>query len=66
MSVIKLTILSLIIFTSYTCVAQADTALQQVQQQAKKYAATIDKKISTYQHRISNKTEKTLTKLARW
>jgi hypothetical protein len=66
MSVAKLTILSLIVFTSYTCVAQADTALQQVQQQAKKYAATIDKKISTYQHRITQKTEKTLTKLAKW
>ncbi len=66
MSLIRLSILSLIIFTSYTCVAQADSALQQIQQVSQKYITAIDTKIDKYQHRITNKTEKTLTKLAKW
>jgi hypothetical protein len=66
MSLTRLSILSLIVFTSYTCVAQADSALQQIQEVPKKYITAIDTKIDKYQHGITNKTEKTLTKLARW
>jgi hypothetical protein len=66
MSLTRLFILSLIVFTSYTCVAQADTALQQIQELPKKYITAIDTKIDKYQHRITNKTEKTLSKLAKW
>jgi hypothetical protein len=66
MSLKTLHILLLILTTSYTCVAQADTALQNIQQVPKKYIAQIDNKIEKYQKRITNKTEKTLTKLAKW
>lgn len=66
MSLSRLLIASLIIFTSYHSEAQVDTAFQSLQDLPSKYISTIDNKIEKYSHRLSSKTEKTLTKLARW
>ncbi len=46
--------------------AQTDSSLQQLQQLPNKYFAQVDKKIEKYGHRLTSKTEKTLTKLSRW
>jgi hypothetical protein len=59
-------ILTLLIFTSQYCKAQADTTVQSIQQLPLKYINQIDSKIDKYSRRITTKTEKTLTKLARW
>ncbi len=59
-------ILTLLIFTSQYCKAQADTAIQSIQQLPLKYINQIDSKIDKYSNRIVTKTEKTLTKLAKW
>lgn len=62
----RLLILSLLIFTSQYCKAQADTTIQYIQHLPKKYLNQIDNKIDKYTNRITNKTEKALTKLSRW
>jgi hypothetical protein len=46
--------------------AQKDSLLQTLQELPKHYIQQVDKKIDQYSHRITNKTEKTLTKLSRW
>lgn len=56
----------LLIFTSLTSEAQTDSALQTLQQLPTKYINQVDNKIDQYSNRITNKTEKTLTKLSRW
>lgn len=69
MSLIRLNITILIIFSSYFCVAQTDSIFQAIDNLQKipvKYLSSIDNKIDKYSNRITSKTEKTLTKLARW
>jgi hypothetical protein len=66
MSLSRLLIASLIIFTSYHSEAQVDSTIQSLQSLPSKYIYTIDNKIEKYSNRLSSKTEKTLTKLARW
>ncbi len=57
----------LYLFLSNTkVIAQPDSAAQAFQQLPGKYFKDTEKKIDQYTHRISNKTEKTLTKLSRW
>ena len=51
---------------STTLWAQADSILQTVQKIPTKFIKDVDKKIDQYTNRITNKTEKTLTKLSRW
>ncbi|MBC7937971.1 MAG: hypothetical protein H7Y86_21700 [Rhizobacter sp.] len=46
--------------------AQQDSALNQLQQLPAKYFKATEKKIDKYSHRISHKTEKTLTRLSKW
>ncbi len=43
-----------------------DSTLDNLQRLPKKYISNIDKKVSRYSSRITNKTTKTLTKLSRW
>lgn len=69
MSLIRLYIIILIIFSSYLCVAQTDSifqAIDNLQKVPAKYLTSIDNKIDKYSNRITGKTEKTLAKLARW
>jgi hypothetical protein len=66
MSLPRLFILSLLIFTSHYCKAQEDTTIQSIQHLPLKYITQIDSKIDKYTNRITSKTEKTLTKLSRW
>jgi hypothetical protein len=66
MSHIRLTILTLIFFTSHYCEAQKDTTIQSIQKLPAKYINQIDNKIDKYSKSITNKTEKTLIKLSRW
>jgi hypothetical protein len=49
-----------------TTPAQADSLIYTLQNIPKKYLTQIDDKLDKYTSRVSNKTEKTLTKLARW
>ncbi len=46
--------------------AKADSVLYKLQELPKKYLTDIDNKIDKYTSRVTNKTEKTLTKLAKW
>ena len=46
--------------------AQSDSTVTALQNIPVKYIESIDKKISTYSSRITNKTEKTLEKLTKW
>jgi hypothetical protein len=66
MSLIRLLFLLLLTVTSHYCEAQTDSVLQSLQQLPKKYLHQVDSKINKYTNRITNKTEKTLTKLSRW
>ena len=47
-------------------VKQADTVLKNISSVSNKFVQQIDKKIDKYSNRISSKTERTLTKLAKW
>ena len=58
--------MSLLIFTSYHCEAQADSIASSLQQLPDKYITRIDNKIDKYSNRITSKTEKTLARLSRW
>ena len=66
MSHIRLCTLLLLLTTCFTSKAQTDSVLQSLQQVPVKYISQVDKKIDQYTSRITNKTEKTLTKLSRW
>lgn len=67
MSHIRLCILILLLTMCFTGIAQtADSILKSLQQVPVKYISQVDKKIDQYTNRITNKTEKTLTKLSRW
>jgi hypothetical protein len=48
------------------CKAQGDSTIESLQQLPLKYINQLDNKIDKYSNRISSKTEKTLTKLAKW
>ena len=66
MGLVRLTILSLILIAPHYCEAQSDSTIEALQQLPVKYITRIDSKIDKYSSRITNKTEKTLTKLSRW
>jgi hypothetical protein len=66
MSLLRLRILSILLIACATSYAQTDTTLQQLQQVPLKYIKQVDTKIDKYTSRITNKTEKTFAKLARW
>jgi hypothetical protein len=46
--------------------AQKDSSVQSLREIPSKYFKQVNKKIDKYNHRITDKTEKTLTKLSRW
>ncbi|MCP9750041.1 hypothetical protein [Ferruginibacter sp. HRS2-29] len=57
------------IFLTLLChsvLAQADSTMATLQQIPGKYIGQVNKKIDRYTHRLTSKTEKTLTKLCRW
>lgn len=49
-----------------TAKEKADSLLSALQELPKKYLTSIDSKVDKYTSRVTNKTEKTLTKLAKW
>ncbi len=69
MSLIRLFITTLIIFTSQYCVAQTDSVFQRLENLQKvpvKYLNAVENKIDKYSNRITGKTEKTFAKLSKW
>ncbi|MBK7305569.1 MAG: hypothetical protein IPI88_00120 [Chitinophagaceae bacterium] len=69
MSLTRLFITTLIIFSSHFCVAQTDSifqALENLQKVPVKYLNKVENKIDKYSNRITGKTEKTLAKLSKW
>lgn len=66
MSILRLFLLLLLITSSIICVAQLDSTLTALQEIPGKYLSSVENKIDKYSTRITGKTEKTLTKLARW
>jgi hypothetical protein len=66
MSLFRLCIILLIVCASINCEGQTDSVLQSLQQVPLKYIKQVDSKIDKYTSRITNKTEKTLTKLSKW
>lgn len=66
MSLKLLTLILLCVNSIHYCFAQRDSSVIHLQDLPKKYLTVIDQKTSTYTKRITNKTEKTLVKLARW
>jgi hypothetical protein len=63
---IRLYLILLLFSITQLCNAQADSVLLTLQQLPLKYISQVDSKIDKYTARITNKTEKTLTKLAKW
>ena len=68
MNCIKLLLLFFLInvVVAQAQVKQADTLLQNIGSISNKFVQQIDKKIDKYSNRITCKTERTLTKLAKW
>ena len=66
MSLLRLLIIITLSFVSFKGEAQTDSPLHTVKEVSYKYIEQVDKKVDQYTHRIASKTEKTLTKLARW
>jgi hypothetical protein len=69
MSLTRLALTTLIIFTSHFCEAQEDSIFQAIQNLQKvpvKYLEAVESKINKYSNRITGKTEKTLAKLSKW
>lgn len=69
MSLIRLFITTLILFSSQFCVAQTDSIFQTIENLQKvpvKYLDAVENKIDKYSNRITGKTEKTLAKLSKW
>ncbi len=66
MNLYRIYILIVLLTEAMTASAQVDSVLQTVQDIPTKYIKEADKKIDQYTSRITNKTEKTLTKLSRW
>jgi hypothetical protein len=68
MSLTRLFIITLLIFSSQLCEAQADStfqALESLQKIPVKYLTAVENKIDKYSNRITGKTEKTLAKLSK-
>lgn len=53
-------------FFSCDVFAQGDSSKLVIEKLTGKYASLVERKINTYTHRLQSKTEKTLTRLARW
>jgi hypothetical protein len=69
MSLTRLFITTLIIFSSHFCVGQTDSIFQTLENLQKvpvKYLNAVENKIDKYSSRITGKTEKTLVKLSKW
>lgn len=62
----RLFILLLLLTSSLICLAQLDSTLTALQEIPGKYLSSVESKIDKYRTRITGKTEKTLSKLARW
>jgi hypothetical protein len=68
-SLTRLIITTLIIFSSQYCEAQTDSisqTLENLQKVPVKYLNAVENKIDKYSNRITGKTEKTLAKLSNW
>lgn len=59
-------LITLLLSISTICAAQLDSTLEALQKIPVKYLSSVENKIDKYTNRITGKTEKTLTKLARW
>ena len=69
MSLTRLFISTMLIFSSHFCVAQTDSIFQTLENLQKvpiKYLNAVENKIDKYSNRITGKTEKTLAKLSKW
>jgi hypothetical protein len=66
MGLIRLVTFLLILMICSPCMAQIDSTIESLQQLPLQYINQLDNKIDKYSHRISSKTEKTLSKLAKW
>jgi hypothetical protein len=69
MSLLRLFIPILLIFSSHFCEAQSNSVFQAVENLQKvpvKYLNAVENKIDKYSNRITRKTEKTLAKLSKW
>ena len=66
MGLVRLCIVIVLLSTSFVSEAQTDSTIQSLQQLPTKYIKQVDAKVDKYTTRITNKTEKTLTKLAKW
>src|SRR6478672_12450939 len=66
MSLKKLLFLILFLYPLCDVLAQSDSSLHQLKQLSPKYLKSTENKIDKYSHRVSAKTEKTLTRLAKW
>jgi hypothetical protein len=67
MSLFRLvTFLLIILMACNICSAQTDSTIESLQALPLQYINQLDNKIEKYSNRISSKTEKTLTKLAKW
>lgn len=69
MSLTRLFISTMLIFSSLFCEAQTDSIFQTLENLQKvpvKYLNAVENKIDKYSNRITGKTEKTLTKLSKW
>ena len=66
MSILRLFILLLLLTFSHVCEAQLDSTITALQEIPGKYLSSVENKIDKYSTRITGKTEKTLSKLARW
>lgn len=58
--------LSFLFFVSMPVFGQADSLIATIKQVPARYLHQVEEKVTRYANRISSKTEKTLTKLARW
>src|SRR5882757_7310366 len=66
MSYTRLYITALLTLSAFISKAQVDSIIPSVQQISSKYLSQVDNKVDKYSNRLTSKTEKTLTKLARW
>lgn len=66
MQYVRYQIFALLLFLSFCLRAQVDSTIEILQRIPIKYLSSIENKIDKYSDRITNKTEKTLSKLSRW
>lgn len=60
------TVLAVLLFTAVACAQPGDSARTLLQQVPGEYFTTISSKVDKYSSRVSKKTLKTITKLAKW